>query len=187
MSERASREIRLRSRPSGVPTNANFELAEVTVPDPQQGEVLVQNLCMSVDPYMRGRMVDRKSYVPPFQVGEVMQGGAVGRVVESKNDEYDVGDHVLSPNGWREYFLSSGADIQRIDGRAAPASAFLGILGMPGLTAHYGLLEIGKPAPGRRCSCREPQALWGQQSARSPRRRAVGSWAQRDPTRKCGG
>ena len=148
MCERLSREIRLKSRPVGMPQESDFELAEVVVPAPADGEVLIRNLYMSVDPYMRGRMIDRKSYVPPFQVGVVLQGGAVGEVVESKSDGFGVGEHVLSMNGWREYYLSNGAGLQKVDGTLAPLSTYLGVLGMPGLTAYLGLLDIGKPQPG---------------------------------------
>ena len=104
---------------------------------------------MSVDPYMRGRMNDRKSYVTPFEIGAVLQGGAVGEVVGSRNDGFPVGTHVVSMNGWREYFLSDGADLQKVDGSLAPLSLYLGVLGMPGLTAYIGLTDIGKPQPGQ--------------------------------------
>ena len=149
MGERLSREIRLKSRPVGLPQETDFELTEVAVRGPVEGEVLVRNIYMSVDPYMRGRMIDRKSYVPPFEVGAVLQGRAVGEVVESRNDGFQVGDHVLSMNGWREYYLSDEADLRKVDGSLAPLSTCLGVLGMPGLTAYVGLLDIGKPQPGQ--------------------------------------
>ena len=148
MSERVSREIRLKRRPVGVPQESDFELAERTVQGPAEGEVLIRNLYMSVDPYMRGRMMERKSYAPPFEVGQVMHGAAVGEVVESRNDGFQVGDHVLSVNGWREYYLSTEAGLRKVDGTLAPLSAYLGVLGAPGLTAYVGLLDIGKPEPG---------------------------------------
>ena len=132
----------------GLPRESDFELAEVAVRPPADGEVLIKNLYMSVDPYMRGRMIDRKSYVPPFQVGAVLQGGAVGEVVESRSDDFGVGEHVLSMNGWREYYLSNGDGLQKVDGGLTPLSTYLGVLGMPGLTAYLGLLDIGKPQPG---------------------------------------
>jgi len=138
-----SREIRLKSRPVGVPEEANFELAEVTLEAPAEGEILVRNLYMSVDPYMRGRMTDRKSYVPPFALGETMTGAAVGRVEASRNDRFEPGDCVLGMNGWRECFLSDGSDVQAIDPGLAPLQSYLGVLGMPGLTAYVGLLDIG--------------------------------------------
>jgi NADPH-dependent curcumin reductase CurA len=135
-----SRELRLKRRPPGMPSQADFELASVELSEPGSGQVLVRNLAMSVDPYMRGRMRDVKSYAPPWQLGEVMQGGAVGRVVASKNDDFAVGDLVESNNGWREAFLSDGKGLGRIENPQAPPSAYLGVLGMPGRTAYEGLL-----------------------------------------------
>lgn len=148
MTEKVSREIRLKNRPVGLPDAADFELAEVAVPNVRDGEILVQNIYMSVDPYMRGRMYDRKSYVPPFQIGHPLEGGCVGRVVDSKNDQFQVGDFVLSMMGWREYFLSNGTGLLKIDPKVAPIQAYLGTVGMPGLTAYVGLLDIGKPKEG---------------------------------------
>ena len=113
-----------------------------------QNELLVKNLYMSVDPYMRGRMMDRKSYLPPFQIGQALEGGSIGEVVESKNDKFKPGDLVLSMLGWREYFVSNGDGLMRIDPGNAPVQAFLGTLGMTGLTAYSGLLEVGKPKEG---------------------------------------
>ncbi len=137
-----SREIRLVRRPTGTPAAGDFELATVPVPEPAPGQVLVRNVYMSVDPYMRGRMYDRPSYVPPFKLGEPLEGGAVGRVVASNAGPFAVGDHVLSMQGWREYFTSDGKGLQKVDAGAAPVQAYLGALGMPGLTAYVGLLEI---------------------------------------------
>ncbi|MBU6165065.1 MAG: NADP-dependent oxidoreductase [Alphaproteobacteria bacterium] len=144
-----SREIRLASRPVGVPAAANFELASRTLAAPGPGEVLVENRFMSVDPYMRGRMYDRPSYVPPFAIGEALQGGAIGVVVESHSDALKVGDVVSSMFGWREAFVAPAAALQKLDVPAGvPLQAFLGVLGMPGLTAWAGLTQIGKPKPG---------------------------------------
>ena len=151
-----SHEIRLKSRPVGMPAAGNFELAAVEVAAPGAGEVLVRNRFMSVDPYMRGRMYDRASYVPPFAIGEALQGHAVGEIVASNADGFAPGDLVSSMFGWREAFVVAPATFA-----AAPSvfsklphipgispSAFLGVLGMPGLTAYVGLLEIGQPKPG---------------------------------------
>lgn len=144
-----SREIRLVSRPVGVPAAANFEVASVTLPAPGPGEVLVQNKFMSVDPYMRGRMYDRPSYVPPFAIGEALQGGAVGVVVESNAEGWKKGDIVSSMFGWREAFVAPAAALEKLDvPTGLPMEAFLGVLGMPGLTAWAGLTQIGKPKPG---------------------------------------
>jgi len=134
-----STEIRLKRRPTGMPEREDFEAVSVDVPEPAQGEVQVQNLCMSVDPYMRGRMIDRKSYVPPFQVGETLSGGAIGRVVRSAHPDYPEGEIVESSFGWREAFTAPAGQTRRLGELAAPASAYLGVLGMPGMTAYVGL------------------------------------------------
>ncbi|MEQ1618602.1 MAG: NADP-dependent oxidoreductase [Terricaulis sp.] len=141
-------EIRLKSRPIGLPAAENFELAETTLPAPGQGEVLVRNLWMSVDPYMRGRMYDRQSYVPPFQLGEVLQGGAIGRVEQTNNPDFKPGDLVESMNGWRDTFVSVGGALQKLPTENVPPQAYLGVLGMPGLTAYSGLARIGEPKTG---------------------------------------
>jgi NADPH-dependent curcumin reductase CurA len=144
-----SREIRLASRPVGMPAAANFELASKDLPAPGPGEVLVENKYMSVDPYMRGRMTDRASYVPPFALGEALQGGAVGVVTASNSDKLKVGDVVSSMFGWREAFVAPAGALQKLDvPPGVPLQAFLGVLGMPGLTAWAGLTQIGKPKPG---------------------------------------
>lgn len=143
-----SREIRLRSRPSGEPAADNFELATVDVPPPGPGEVQVRNTFMSVDPYMRGRMVDRASYVPPFQIGEALQGGAVGVVEASQDPSFAPGDLVSSMFGWREAFTAPAGAVQKIDAQGLPPQAFLGVAGMPGLTAYVGLLKIAAMKEG---------------------------------------
>jgi NADPH-dependent curcumin reductase CurA len=136
------REIRLKSRPSGLPTADNFELASVDLPEPAAGEVQVQNLWMTVDPYMRGRMNDVKSYAPPFQLGKALDGGAIGRVTVSKDPAFKAGDLVQSGFGWREGFNAPASAVQKLDPRDLPVQAFLGAAGMPGLTAYAGLLKI---------------------------------------------
>ena len=148
MSATMSREIRLKRRPVGLPRESDFEVATVPRPTPDAGEVLVRNLYMSVDPYMRGRMLDQPSYVQPFQVGQPLDGGCVGQVIRSQGGKYQVGDHVLGRKGWREYYVSNGADLTRIDPSLAPVQTYLGTLGMPGLTAYVGLLAIGRPQAG---------------------------------------
>ena len=147
-------EVRLNSRPDGLPRPSDFELVESEIPSPGSGEVLVRNLTMSVDPYMRGRMADRASYAPPFQLGETLQGGAVGRIEASNgNAKLKQGDIVLSQNGWRTWFVSDGMDLTKIDPAKMPSrpdgtkvgvEAYLGALGMPGLTAYVGLKRIGQ-------------------------------------------
>ena len=148
MSEAVSREIRLKNRPVGLPRESDFELATVPTPTPGAGEVLVRNLYMSVDPYMRGRMLDQPSYVQPFQVGQPLDGGCVGQVVQSQGGKLQVGDYVLGRKGWREYYVSDGAELTKIDPNLAPVQTYLGTLGMPGLTAYVGLLDIGRPKAG---------------------------------------
>src|SRR5476649_1120090 len=150
MSNQKNHEIRLKSRPVGVPSPQNFELAESAVPTPQAGQVLVRNSYISVDPYMRGRMIDRKNYAPPFQIGETLQGHAVGQVVASNgNDKLKVGDFVQSMHGWREWYVSGGADVQKFEPQA-PIQSYLGALGMPGMTAYAGLLRIGALKDGEK-------------------------------------
>ena len=137
-----TRQIQLASRPQGWPTHDDFDLVSVELPDPGPGEVLVRNTVMSVDPYMRGRMNDVKSYVPPFQIGEPLDGGAVGEVVASGDDTLRVGDTVMHGLGWREHALLPAAQVRKVDASAVPVSAYLGVLGMPGLTAYTGLTRI---------------------------------------------
>ncbi len=143
-----SREVHLRQRPKGMPTTEDFELVSQPVSEIKEGEVLVKNLWMSVDPYMRGRMIDRKSYVEPFAIGKVMDAGAVGEVVESNNPAFPVGSKVAHMSGWREFFISTGESLQLLPESPVPEQAFLGVLGMPGMTAYTGLLKIGELKEG---------------------------------------
>jgi NADPH-dependent curcumin reductase CurA len=138
-----SREIRLASRPEGWPTADNFALAQVEVPEPGDGEVLVRNLFMSVDPYMRGRMNDVKSYVAPFALDAPLEGGAIGEVVASHSADLAVGDTVTHNYGWRDHAVAPAKHFRKVDPTAPPTlSAYLGILGMPGLTAYAGLVDV---------------------------------------------
>ncbi len=141
-------EIRLASRPTGEPEAANFELAETAPPTAGAGEVLVRNVYMSVDPYMRGRMRDIQSYTPPFQIGSALDGGAVGVVEDSNADGVEPGDLVSSRYGWRSHFAAPASELLKLDTHGAPLSAFLGVLGMPGMTAYVGLLDLGEPKEG---------------------------------------
>lgn len=134
-----SREIRLVSRPQGMPTAENFALAQTEIAAPLDQQVVVRNLYLSVDPYMRGRMNESKSYVPPFELGKVLDGGAVGEVVESRTDALKVGDLVTSSYGWREYFIAAPADLYQVSLARHPSSVYLGVLGMTGMTAWAGL------------------------------------------------
>ncbi len=142
MSNITTREVRLASRPPGVPTADNFTLAETTLQPLQDGQVLVRNRFMSVDPYMRGRMNDRKSYVPPFEIGKVLEGGAVGEVIESRSGAVKVGDFVTSQYGWREAFIATPSELHGVDKAVEPLSVYLGILGMTGMTAWAGLTMV---------------------------------------------
>lgn len=140
--------IELASRPVGMPTAENFRLVETEIPEVGEGQLLLRTLYLSVDPYMRGRMNDVKSYVPPFQVGEVLMGGVIAQVMASRVPAYQAGDIVVGTLGWQHYSLSDGAGLHKVDASITPVSAALGVLGMPGLTAYFGLLDIGKPQPG---------------------------------------
>ncbi|MFE1173638.1 NADP-dependent oxidoreductase [Streptomyces sp. NPDC058773] len=137
-----SREWHLVARPHGWPTPEDFALREAAVPEVGEGQILVRNQHFSVDPYMRGRMNDVKSYVPPFQLDQPMDGGAVGEVIASRDDSIAVGDHVLHGSGWREYAVLDAKRAAKVDPSLAPLTAYLGVLGMPGLTAYAGLLEV---------------------------------------------
>jgi len=130
-----------------MPTAANFELAEVQVPSPKEGEVLLKSLYISVDPYMRSRMSNTKSYVPSFEVGKPMDGGVVAEVIESRHPDFVAGDAVLGHLQWQEIQTVNAQQVNKLD-KAAPLSYYLGILGMPGLTAYFGMNEIGKPVAG---------------------------------------
>jgi NADPH:quinone reductase len=137
-----NRQFVLANRPVGMPKESDLRLVETPVPTLRDGEVLLRALYLSVDPYMRGRMNAAKSYAPCVEIGELMVGGGVARVVESKNPGYEVGDVVNLPMGWQEYAVSNGEGLRTIDPHVAPLSTALGVLGMPGLTAYFGLLEV---------------------------------------------
>ena len=143
-----NRQILLAARPVGFPKDSDFKLVESPMPDPEEGQILVRSIYLSVDPYMRGRMNDVKSYAPPVQIGGVMGGGAVGRVVKSNNPQFKEGDIVEGTFGWQDYAVSNGQGVRKIDPGLAPISTALGVLGMPGLTAYFGLLAITNPQPG---------------------------------------
>lgn len=143
-----SREIRLLTRPQGLPKPEDFDVVEVELKDPEEGEVLVQNVSLTVDPYMRGRMNDARSYVAGFQLEETLTGGAIGKVVESNNADLPVGEYVESHMGWREAYVSPARGLRKLGNLKAPPSAYLGVLGMPGMTAYVGLLDVGRLKEG---------------------------------------
>ena len=143
-----SREIHLSARPDGMPKPDDFKVVEVDLPDPGDGEVLVKNVSLTVDPYMRGRMVDRQSYVAGFDLSEALTGGAIGRIEASNDENFKQGEYVESHWGWREAFVGPARGLRKLGNLEAPASAYLGVLGMPGMTAYVGLLDVGKLKEG---------------------------------------
>jgi NADPH-dependent curcumin reductase len=143
-----NRQIVLKSRPEGTPGLDNFAMKQSPIPDPGDGEVLMRTLYLSLDPYMRGRMGAAKSYAKPVDVGSVMVGGTVGEIVASRHPNYAVGEIVQGFGGWQDYAVSNGAGLSKLDPAVAPVSTALGVLGMPGMTAYVGLLEIGQPKAG---------------------------------------
>ncbi|GMU49091.1 MAG: NADP-dependent oxidoreductase [Candidatus Desulfobacillus denitrificans] len=147
MSE-TNRQILLASRPSGWPEPANFRLVEAPLPALGDGQLLVRNHWLSLDPYMRGRMNDAQSYAAPQKLGDVMIGGTAGEVVASKNPKFAVGDKVVGMLGWQLYGVSDGSMLMKVDDRHIPLSAYLGTVGMPGVTAWYGLMDICQPKAG---------------------------------------
>tara|TARA_R110002072_G_scaffold1013_4_gene8361 strand:- start:12284 stop:13309 length:1026 start_codon:yes stop_codon:yes gene_type:complete len=143
-----SKQIELVSRPDGMPQQSNFEMRTAEVGPIKDGEILVKNQWMSVDPCMRGRMKDTDSYVPPFQIDEPLEGGCIGEVIQSQNADFKEGDMVLGNLGWREYWTSNGEGVTKIDPNIAPPQAFLGALGMTGMTAWVGLHKIAQLKEG---------------------------------------
>jgi NADPH-dependent curcumin reductase len=142
------RRIVLASRPEGTPTPDNFRLEEADMPSPGQGEVLVRVTHMSLDPYMRGRMDDAKSYAKPLEVGDTMEGGSVGEVIASESDDLKPGDTVFGPFGWATHAVASAKACRKLDTSAVSATTALGVLGMPGFTGWYGLTQLGRPKQG---------------------------------------
>ena len=143
-----SRQFTLASRPHGAPTNENFELKNVELPSLKDGEVLLRTIYLSLDPYMRGRMSDAKSYADPVEIGDVMVGATVCQVESSKNDKFSEGEWVLAYTGWQTYAISNGEGLMSLGKKPTNPSYALGIMGMPGFTAYMGLLDIGAPKAG---------------------------------------
>ena len=144
----SNRQLTLASRPHGAPSQENFQLQHSEIPTPKAGEVLLRTVFLSLDPYMRGRMSDAKSYAEPVAVGDVMVGGTVCRVEQSNNPKFAKGDWVLAMAGWQDYSLSDGSELLKLDNNITKPSYSLGVLGMPGLTAYMGLMDIGQPKAG---------------------------------------
>ena len=143
-----NKEIRFASRPAGLPTLENFQIVESEMPQLNDGEVLVRTLYISVDPYLRGRMREGRSYVPPFAIGEVIRSGVVCEVIESRAPDFAAGDIVTGMLSWRLYNMAKAGELRKVDPKIAPVTTALGVLGMPGLTAYFGLLDIGQPKQG---------------------------------------
>ncbi|MFJ7745420.1 NADP-dependent oxidoreductase [Peribacillus sp. NPDC097295] len=148
MTQSKQQTITLANRPKGMPSKEDFKFVEREVPTPEDNQVLVRTLYLSVDPYMRGRMQDTKSYIAPFELNKVITGGVVAEVVESKSDSFKQGDVVVGNIDWAEYTIVNEKQVRVIDPKVAPITTHLGILGMTGLTAYFGLLDIGKPQEG---------------------------------------
>ncbi len=169
--------IVLASRPTGRPAPDNFRRETDPVPLPADGEVLLAIRYLSLDPYMRGRMDDRKSYAAPVAIGQVMEGGTVGQVLESRHPDFAAGDWVLSHSGWQTHAVAKAEGLRKLDPHAAPVSTALGVLGMPGFTAYAGLLTIGQPKPGETVAVAAASGAVGSvvgQIARIKGARAVG-------------
>ena len=148
MSETVNKKWVLKKRPEGYPSLGDFDIVNSPIPDPKHGEVLIKTLYLSIDPYMRGRLRDAKSYASPVGLGEVITGEVVGRVIRSNYQSLEVGDIVTAHIGWQQWGSIPGQMVRKVDSQKPPISTSLGILGMPGLTAYFGLLEIGKPIVG---------------------------------------
>jgi NADPH-dependent curcumin reductase CurA len=148
MQEKTNRRIVLAARPHGEPRDEDFRLEAVDLVSPGQYQVLLRTIYLSLDPYMRGRMNAGPSYAPPVEVGQVMEGGTISAVVESRSPTFVPGDIVLGYTGWQEYAVAPADSLRKLDPARAPVSTALGVLGMPGLTAYTGLLNIGRPKPG---------------------------------------
>ena len=148
MAASVNRQIVLRSRPVGMPRPADFDLVESPIPAPKDGEILSRTIYLSLDPYMRGRISGARSYAQSVEPGQVIVGGTVGLVLESRHPGLAKGDIVLGYDGWQSHAVAKGAAVRKLDPRQAPVSTALGVLGMPGMTAYVGLLDIGQPRPG---------------------------------------
>ena len=143
-----NKQVLLASRPDGWVKESDFRIAETPTPTPSEGQVLLKTLYLSLDPYMRGAMNEKRAYGTPLNLGDVMVGEGIGEVVESKNPRFKIGDTVAAYTGWQQYAVSDARNLRPVDTKLLPASVYLGVVGMPGVTAWYGLLKIGEPKPG---------------------------------------
>lgn len=165
-------QIRLASRPKGEPVAADFEKVEVDLPEVGEGQVALRTIYLSLDPYMRGRMSDARSYAQPVEIGGVIAGGTVCQVVQSRSDKFKEGDFVLSMSGWQSADVVDAKGLRKLDPADAPISTAVGVLGMPGLTAYVGLLDIGQPKEGRPSWSLRLPVRSARSSASSPGSRA---------------
>ena len=186
---RMNRRVVLAKRPKGNVSGENFRIEDVALEPLADGEFLVNNRYLSLDPYMRGRMDDAKSYAKPVEVGEVMGGGTVGEVVESRHPDFAVGDQVLGPLGWQLYARSTGAGVQKLPQSKVPLTAYLGVVGMPGVTAWYGLNRILEPQSGQTAvrECRQRRRRLGRGTARQGGRVPGGRHCRRRAQMPSGG
>ena len=175
-----SRQIRLKNRIVGMPKEDDFEIVEVALPDPAAGEVLVENLYTSVDPYMRGGMRSA-------ELGKPLEGRCAGRIVKSNSDQFQVGDYVTGMQGWRDHYIASAESVTAVDLTIAPLQSFLGAVGMPGRTAYFGFLEIGQPAAGETVFVSAAAGAVVQSYARSPKLKGAESLRVLVPIRKSHG
>jgi NADPH-dependent curcumin reductase len=183
MARDINRQICLAARPTGEPVPGDFALVEAPIPQPGPGQMLLKTLWLSLDPYMRGRMNDTKSYAKPVAIGEVMVGGTVSRIVSSNHPDFRPGEIVEGRTGWQDYALSTGQDLRKVDPALGPISTALGVLGMPGMTAYTGLLNIGQPKPGETVVVAAASGAVGSlvgQIARLKGARAIGLAGGRD-------
>ena len=148
MANTVNRQIKLAARPVNYPMESDFSLVESPLPQPLEGEVLVQTLWLSLDPYMRGRMRTGQSYATPLELGQLMVGGVAGRIIQSRTPAFSEGEFVEGPLGWQEYAVSDGRNLRKVDLSLGPLSTALGVLGMPGMTAYFGFLNVGQPKTG---------------------------------------
>ncbi len=181
--ENQNRQVLLKRRPTGMPTTADFAIADSPMPDPAEGEVLVRGIYLSLDPYMRGRISAARSYAKPVEIGGVMEGRVVGQVARSRDPAFREGDYVVGGYGWQLYSAVPGKGLLKLDPAEAPLSTALGVLGMPGLTAYVGLSEIGRPQKGETVVVSAASGLSARSRASSPSRPApVSSASPAGPT-----
>ena len=174
MHQRVNRQVRLKSRPSGIPQAEHFEIVKAPVPDPSNGQVLVRNIYLSVDPAMRGWVSAVANYSEPVALGAVMRSLAVGRVEESRSSDFHPGEYLTGMFGWQDYAVVDAEAIERkVGGSPLPISTSLGVLGLNGLTAYFALLEIGQPRQARPRSCPRQLERSGHASVKSPRSRGA--------------